>query len=251
MIVNPILQFLDLFRNNLSIGFLILGYLSAFFILKYFYSFLKNSTVKKKSNFNIAVVITGIIGSLFPYWIVGHIPTFVAYSSRHQLLLLISMPFFIIYLLNFLKNKYQKLILLLVLTLCLSINFKIYFDYYIDYLKQKKLIEYIIKNKNLFSDNNLIIMNDKIRSSTVIYGNNNNHIYSNAVFKRALQNEKNFVIEINELEDYSNGKFDNKFNGYYLASQHMRLNNNSIIMVTIESHGFLKFIFSHRKIFIN
>ena len=95
-------------------------------------------------------------------------------------------------------------------------------------------------------------MNDKIKGPVVTYANNNNYIIYNGVFKRALKNEKNFVIDINELDDYASGKFDNKFNGYYLASQHKRQNNNNnIVILTIETEGFLRFIFTHRKVFIN
>jgi hypothetical protein len=251
LFVNPVLQFLDLFRNNLSIGFLIFSYFLVFLILKYYYIYFDIPKKKNQTNINFLIVVIGVAGSLFPYWIVGHIPTFSSYSSRHQLLLLISMPFFIVYLLNFCNKKYHKLSVILILILSFSLNFKIYSDYYIDYFKQKKLIEYIVENKILFANNNIIIMNDKIRNSTVTYANNNNQIYSNANFKRALKNEKNFVININELDDYNSGKFDNQFSGYFLASQHKRINNNDIIILTIESEGFLKFVFTHKKVIIN
>jgi hypothetical protein len=94
-------------------------------------------------------------------------------------------------------------------------------------------------------------MNDKIKSPVVTYANNNNYITYNGVFKRALKNEKNFVIDINELDDYASGKFDNKFNAYYLASEHKRQQSNNIIIFTIESQSFLRFVFTHRKIFVN
>lgn len=251
LFVNPALQFLDLFRSNLSIGFLIFGYFLAFLILKYYYNYFDVAKKNKQTNINFLIVIIGLAGSLFPYWILGHTPTFAGYSSRHQLLLLISMPLFIIYFLNFINKKYRKLSIIFILSLSFSINFKIYSDYYINYSKQKKLVEYIIKNKNSFSNNNIIIMNDKIKSPVVTYANKNNYIIYNGVFKRALKNEKNFVIDINELDDYASGKFDNKFNGYYLASQHKRQNNNNIVILTIETEGLLRFIFTHRKVFIN
>jgi len=247
LILGPILQFLDLFRNNLSIGFLILGFLSAYLILKYILTPL--GSYKNKNNLNILIVITGIIGSLFPYWVVGHVPSFVSYTSRHQLLLLISMPLFIFFLFNSLKNKNIKISITLIIALSLSINFKIYSDYYIEYLKQKKFITYIGNNKDLFSNNNVIIMNDKIKNATVTYPNNNNSAYNNGIFKSILNNEKNFVININEVNDYINGKLDYKFNSINLASQHKRQNNNNFILFTIESDGYLKYNFSHKFIF--
>ena len=247
LIFGPILQVFDLFRNNLSIGFLILGFLSAFLILKYIYIPLDN--YKNKNNLNILIVIAGIIGSLFPYWILGHVPTFVSYTSRHQLLLLISVPLFILFFFSFFDKKQIRIIIILIASLSLSINFKIYSDYYIDYFKQKKLIAYISTNKNLFSNNNVIIINDIIKNATVTYPNNNNSAFHNGVFKRVLNNEKNFVININEINDYINGKLDYKFNGLHLASKHKRQSNNNIILLTIQTEGFLKYTFSHKFIF--
>jgi hypothetical protein len=244
----PILQFLDLFRGNLSVGFLIFGCLVGFLILKYIYTPINN--YKKKNNINKLIPIIGLISSLFPYWIIGLIPTFSSFSSRHQLLLLISMPLFIIFFLSFFKKKYFKIFVILIVSLSLSINFKIYSEYYIEYLKQKKLITYLSDNKNLFYNNNVIIMNDKMKNTVVGQPNNNNQLYNNGIFKRALKNEKNFVININEIDDYTEVKLDNKFNGFYLATQHKRQYNNDIIILTIESEGFLKFVFSHRKILL-
>jgi len=242
----PILQFIDLFRGNLSAGFLILGFLVGFLILKYIYTPLNN--YRKKNNINTLVPIIGLIASLFPYWILGLIPTFSSFSSRHQLLLLISMPLFITCFLSFFKKKYFKIFIILIVSLSLSINFKIYSEYNIEYLKQKKLITYLSNNKNLFYNNNVVIMNDKIKNTVVGQPNNNNQQYNNAIFKRALKNEKNFVISINEIDDYIEGKLDNKFNGFYLAAQHKRQYNNNFVILTIESEGFLKFVFSHKKI---
>ena len=41
----------------------------------------------------------------------------------------------------------------------------------------------------------------------------------NGLFKRSLGNEKIFVIEVDQLEQYNNGKFYHKFNSWYMASE--------------------------------
>lgn len=248
LVIAPIFQFMDLFRNNLSIGFLIFGCLVAFLILKYIFTPFNNYI--KKNNINALVPIIGLVASLFPYWILGHVPTFSSFSSRHQLLLLISTPLFIIFFLNFVKKKYFKISVILIVSLSLSINFQIYSAYNIEYLKQKKLITYLSDNKNLFYNNNAIVMNDKIKNTIIAYSNNNNQVYNNGIFKRVFNNEKYFVININEIDDYTEGKLDYKFDGYHLASQHKRQHNNNIIILTIESEGRLKIVINQKKFFL-
>ena len=240
LIFYPIRQFLDIFRNNLSIGFIIFGFFVSLIIIKCFFKFLNNPNKNLKNNFNIIIILIGLFGSLFPYWITSHTPGFSGYYSRNQLLMLIVVPFLIIFLINFLNKKNINLFLLVIFTLSLSINFKIYSDYYIDYWKQIKMIKFLKKNKEIFRNDNVIVLNDRYINPSVIIGQKA-HKLRNGLFKRSLGNEKNFVIDVDQLEQYNNGKFDHKFNGWYMASEHKRSHKKNFLLITVESLGFLKF----------
>ena len=94
-------------------------------------------------------------------------------------------------------------------------------------------------------------MNDKIKNPIIALSNNNNQVYNNGIFKRVFNNEKYFVININEIDDYTEGKLDYKFDGFHWAAQHKRQhNNNNIIILTIESEGFLKIDINQKKFFL-
>ena len=67
------------------------------------------------------------------------------------------------------------------------------------------------------------------------------HIFDNGIFKIALNHEKNFVINITQFDDYFSGKLCKKFNSYYNASEHNRDELNKVLILNIESYGFLKF----------
>ena len=161
--------------------------------------------------------------------------------------MLISFPFIFLYLLNFLTKEFYKFFILLILVLNFSINYKIYFDYLIDVKKINELNSFIVNNKNLFTDSNVIVLNDKFKSPTVSYSKIS-HAWNNALIKRVLKNEKNFVINIEQIHDYLDGKFDHKFTKQYMASEHQRLENPFFMILSIESYGFLNFKFSIHKI---
>ena len=90
LITSPILQFLDLVKVNLDIldlSFIILLY----FFFRWVFMKLKieqpsvNTTTKR----NALIGVCMLICALFPYWILGHVPSFADWTSRHQIL----MPF--------------------------------------------------------------------------------------------------------------------------------------------------------------
>ena len=117
-------------------------------------------------------------------------------------------------------------------------------------MKQKKLVNFIKKNKEKFSRNNVVIFNDKIKNPTVTY-NQFSSQWRNGIFKRALGHEKNYVIHVSQIEAYLNGKFDSKFDGHHLAKDHVREDKANFIFLNIESKGLLNFDFSIEKILIN
>ena len=239
VIKTPFLQILDLFRNNLSLGFIIIGVIVCFIIFKK----INNIKINANRNFDYKIVIISLFGSLFPYWILELTPSFTGFGSRHQILMLLSFPFLIIYSLNLMDKKFHKFFIFFIIVISLSINWKVYADYLIEGKKQKQLIEFIQENKKIFLNHNLVIMNDKIKNATVTYYPLE-HIFNNGIFKIALNNEKNFVINITQLDDYLSGKLDKKFNDFYNASQHLRDESNKILILNIESYGFLKFNFT-------
>ena len=155
----------------------------------------------------------------------------------------LSFTFMIIYIINKINIRYQKIILIFIFTLSLGTNFKIYSDYLIESIKQKKFFVFIRNNKEILSEINLIMINDKTKNPTISYYQSNPR-YFNGLFKLALNNEKNFVINISEKENYFLGKYDEQFNKIEIASEHIRKKISNIYILNIESHGFLKYEFN-------
>ena len=107
----------------------------------------------KKQVFIFGVFSTILV--LFPYWIIGHTPTFTDWNSRHQLLMPFGMSliFFSIY--HFLNFK--KWFLISVISISISININFYFDLFKDWNKQMELASNFEIRSEEYADKILII----------------------------------------------------------------------------------------------
>ena len=231
-------QFFDLFRDNLSVGFFLTGIAISIFILKFIFKF--QAFEFKKKSINIYIAVVGILSSLIPYWIIGHTPAFVGYYSRHQLLLLITVPFVIIYILENTHKKNLIFVLVLILSIAFSMNFKIYGDYFKDYLRQQSIANFVNKNKKNFEGINVIVDTNLTNNSLIRFSLVTPKL-NNAFYKMILKNEKNFVIQMHQIDDYLNGEFDTKFNSWNFASEHVRIEKPNFIFVNTISKGFANY----------
>ena len=114
--------------------------------------------------FRLGIILFAI--GVFPYLVVGKVPTVIEWNTRHQLLVPLGMAFILYYGLNLLSEKanlpkgYRKILMSLILATFLCANIVTYADYQRDWYKQTSLIENfkaseIMRNNNtfLFDDN--------------------------------------------------------------------------------------------------
>jgi len=153
---NPILQFLHsgYFLINIKSNIFLLLILT-YTVSKILPNFNNNYNLPftKKQVFIFGVFSTILV--LFPYWIVGHIPTFIDWNSRHQLLMPFGMSlifFSIYYCLNF-----KKWFLISIITISISININFYFDLFKDWNKQMELVSNFENRAEEYSDKIIII----------------------------------------------------------------------------------------------
>lgn len=104
-----------------------------------------------------------ILVACFPYWILGHTPTFAFANSRHQLLLPLGASICISYYIFVLKVESRKILISLVISICLVINITTYRDLLVDWNKQQELINLISSDK-LIKNADLIVFEDKTKS---------------------------------------------------------------------------------------
>ena len=214
---NPILQFLHsgYFLINIKLNIFLLLIL-AYTVSKILPNFNNNYNLPftKKQVFSFGVFSTILV--LFPYWIVGHTPTFVDWSSRHQLLMPFGMSiifFSIYYFLNF-----KKWFLISVITISISININFYFDLFKDWNKQKELRSIFENRVEEYSDKILIIKD---------YTDNAlDRTFRNYEWEALLNLKKNNTIAF-DISDY-NENLDTIINEKY-----PEFKNNDLILISI------------------
>jgi len=191
---------------------------------------------KLSSNMFLFLGAFAIVCALFPYMILGHRPTFMTFDSRHQLLLPFPVALILVWLLGWVKTHSRKVIIYTFLAVSISFNIQSYTDFYLDWEKQKEIISFFRRNPSL-TNSGLIIFDDQTQNAV----NRNYKPYEwNGIMKYALGNEQNFGINLKQLPNYLDGKYDKYFN-LYLAKTHVRKNiNNCKIISVSEAHPIFK-----------
>lgn len=213
LVFAPIMQVYDLMKLNINLFLLITLTITSYHIL------IKNRLIKNPNQETfkpIALIgILAIIFGVFPYWILGHAPTFEEWTSRHQLLLPLGFALFLAAIV--LSQREGRLILLsLIMGGSFALNINTYKDFYVDSNKQYSLIE-LIKNEHLIESSSIIVFNDQTISLNAI--NRTYRFYEwNGLLASAYKNEKRFGININDYQKLLNGEYKKDwFTGSYQA----------------------------------
>jgi len=143
------------------------------------------------------VFIFGIFSTvlvLFPYWIVGHTPTFTDWNSRHQLLIPFGMSFIFFSIYYYLKVK--RFFLIMIITVSINININFYFELFRDWNKQIDLTEKFELINNEIS-NEIIFVNDNTPNAIErVY----RYYEWNGLFKWKIKNFNNIVLDIRDYQ---------------------------------------------------
>ena len=140
----------------------------------------------------------------FPYWILGHVPTFSEWTSRHQLLFPLGMALIIVSTLVSVPNRTRLNFIIIAISLCGATNVFTYKDFYFDWQKQKELI-YYLKRNDLALDADLIVFDDRAKSLNAI--NRTTRFYEwNGILKYTFGDELRHGLNLDQLYDYSDGK---------------------------------------------
>lgn len=167
---------------------------------------------------------------LFPYMILGHIPTFTEWASRHQLLMPLGLSLLSIWMISSLGNAHRKLYVAFVVAVCLSINTKNYLDFYFDWKKQLSIVQFV-KNSEEVKKSSLVLVNDQTPNAL----QRSYRFYEwNGLLKSAFRDESRFGIDLSQMANYDAGKFDEYFLPDYSAGNHVRNKQENRIILTIE-----------------
>jgi hypothetical protein len=156
------------------------------------YQLLVNIHKERATSF-IFLGIIAIIFASFPYLILGLAPTFLEWSSRHQLLLPFGASLLLVGIISFLNPQFKLFILIFVVLTSIAINITNYVALYQDWNKQKALIM-LFKSNDEIKNAGIVGFIDETKSLNAI--NRTYRIYEwNGLMKAAFGDEIRFGIE--------------------------------------------------------
>jgi hypothetical protein len=208
----PVSQLLDLARLNISVVLGALFSIISFYIIK---NNVPNSLPKER--LPIVLCIVGpviLVFGAFPYWILGYVPTFGEWSSRHQLLLPLGVALSLVGLWYYLKGGLG--IVCVFVGLSLAHNISAYKDFFVDWQKQKQLIQ-IFASSPAIKNGGLIVIDDKTINLNAI-GRTYRFYEWNGILQAAFGDERRFAIPIESFSSYLAGEYrDAVFSSHYKA----------------------------------
>lgn len=185
---------------------------------------------------SIFVIYLGVL----PYHILGLVPTFTGWSSRHQLLMPFGISILIAYCIYQVpKTINSRSLLRLVLLACIFASSVNSFSFYADSRKQQSVQRFMAGALRADSPRLVVIVdktNNALRRTYRFYE-------INGMLARATGDQSFFGIQSSDINSYLNGKLDKYFTGYYLASSHRRDDNSKATFIILNSSFPWKYFF--------
>lgn len=228
----PVFQMYDFIQTNISLGLILILTSISFYLLK---DRLNMEIDAGKDKFNPKILFLVGIGvfilGAFPYWIIGLLPSFADWGSRHQLLLPLGLSIVFTSCLFIDKNKLSKLSLSIIVGISLSLNIDNYVGFFRDWQKQTQIIDFLSRNQTI-TESQLIAIRDQSEEINAV-GRQYRFYEWNGLMEFAQNNQKHFVIRPDDLDEYRNGKFEKYMSKMYKAGEFNNSIPNTLPLLTI------------------
>jgi hypothetical protein len=192
----------------------------------------KSAVVEQRNDYK-KMLISGCIAlacGLFPYSILGLVPSFFDWPSRHQLLMPLGIAVLLVWLFRFLPTEARFLALATVIAGSIAVNIQTYGELYLDWSKQKELVSMIAQDSKL-RQAELVAFDDHTQNAR-------HRVYRfyewNGLMKRAFMEESRFGLDPSQVSAYRKGDYDGYFALPYNAHLHVRRPQAKELLVRID-----------------
>lgn len=231
----PAFQFFDFFKLDVNVGFALLFSLLTFFLIRQKFAKIPDRmTLNARKNFWTLLILGLLMFVLgaFPYWILGLLPTFDEWSSRHQLLMPLGSALIIVALFSFGNLSKKAGIISTVVGVSLAYSVSSYVSLFADWQKQQQLIALFSANEEI-KRAELILIDDNATKFNAL--NRHYRFYEwNGMLEMAFGAEGRFAIASTEYERYLAGAYDSYMSSSYKAEGFRRDAVSSRALVTID-----------------
>jgi hypothetical protein len=234
LVAAPALMFLDWGQLQIPLLGATLLCLPLYFVTKSLFT-VQEHTAKTSKIFiflGAGVFCTGA----FPYWILGHVPSFTEWTSRHQLLLPLGASLFFVGALGYFSKVSKTTVITILISVCLILNLRTYKDFFLDWQKQKELIS-LFKQSAEIREAEIVVFNDMSASLNAIKRSFRSYEW-NGLMVEAFDNEKRLGLAPGDFDSLKNGQL---YKGYFLQGKKYRMGDfrlsrsPKVLLVDIET----------------
>lgn len=238
-------QYENLFNVDWHFGLSCIFAVFSFFLLRKIHlSFTEKSL---NPRWLLAVGFLAILLGAIPYWILGYIPIFNDWTSRHQLLLPLGCALVIVGALPLNNSSttinppsvivrtipiFNATVISMIVGTSLAFNVTAYAELFVDWQKQQQLISLFAKNMEI-ERGGLIIFADGTQQLDY-FGRERRFYEWNALLKASFGDEKRFGINRPQLNDYVSGNLDRYFSAEFKAGSFRRNYAMPSVLVEID-----------------
>lgn len=224
-------QLKDIVNLKINIALVIGIFLPVYYALRKQFFVYPDSRLK--FGWTMGVGFLALFMGLIPYWILGYTPTFLEWTSRHQLLMPLGVALIIAALLRRTSEKVQRFLISLSISVCISYGVVGYISFYADWQKQKSILSQF-KLDPLVKNSDFVIIDDRAKQYNAIHRNYRFYEW-NGMLAHSLGDESRFAVETGDVSAYRNGEFDSYFSSLYKAGTHRRTPGELAVVVTLRA----------------
>ena len=175
-----------------------------------------------------SIGLLALVAGLFPYWILGHVPTFSEWTSRHQILMPLGAAVLFLGLLACCEEGIKALFLAICVGVSLALNWSNYTGDILDWQKQKTIVNFLRNSKDAAAANLLVFEDDTPNALSRVY-----RFYEwGGLIRLAYSGRSDkFGINSDQLDQYLRGDFDRYFSVHFNAEEHRRTGGDMVRVI--------------------
>jgi hypothetical protein len=215
----PVLQAKDLLSLSLPISLLLISAIVCGMAIKRLGIDLRAAGARELRNRYIAIGLLALLAGLFPYWILGDVPTFSEWTSRHQILMPLGAAFLFLGILACCEEGIKPVFWTIYIGAFLALNWSNYAGDVLDWQKQKTIVNFLRSSKDAAAAHLLIFEDSTPNALSRVY-----RFYEwGGLIKLAYSGGSDkFGINSDQLDQYLRGDFDQYFSVHFNAEEHRR-----------------------------
>ena len=228
LLKTPVLQVEDFLSLSLPVSLMLVAVIICAMAVKRFGIDLHALAARALRNRYFSIGLLALVAGLFPYWILGHVPTFSEWTSRHQILMPLGAALLFLGILACCEEGVKALFLAIGLGASLALNWSNYTGDILDWQKQKTIINFLRNSKDVAAANLLVFEDDTPNALSRVY-----RFYEwGGLIRLAYSGSSDkFGINSDQLDQYLRGDLDRYFSVHFNAEQHRRTGGEMVRVI--------------------